>query len=121
MGLAEGKNITIDNYNDLFLVREQTVERFFSDNTSVNRFVVSQAIFRCLYHLYDNWANETKLYSITTDGFFITNPRKQCNIQARKLSNFNPGILANYLLQILSPHILRSIIARIWTRKITRV
>lgn len=77
VGLAERKNITINNYNDLFLIREQTVERFFSDNTSVNRFVVSKAIFRCLYHLYDNWANETKLYSINTDGFFITNPRKQ--------------------------------------------
>ena len=27
--LAEGKNITIDNYKDLHLIREQTVERIF--------------------------------------------------------------------------------------------
>lgn len=34
--LAEGKNITIDNYKDLFLIRDQTVERIFADNTSIN-------------------------------------------------------------------------------------
>ena len=39
--LTEGKNVTIDNYKDLFLIREQTVERIFSDNTSINRFVIS--------------------------------------------------------------------------------
>ena len=35
---AEGKNMTIDNYKDLYLIREQTVERIFSDNTSINWF-----------------------------------------------------------------------------------
>ena len=40
---AEGKNITIDNYKDLYLIREQTVEIIFSDNTSINWFVRSEA------------------------------------------------------------------------------
>ena len=75
MGLAEGKNITIDSYKDLFLVREQTVDPIVSDNTSVNRFVISQAIFRCLYLLYDNWTKGSILYSIITDGFYMTNPK----------------------------------------------
>ena len=47
--LAEGKNATIDNYKDLFLIREQTVERIFSDNTSINRFVISQALRKCIH------------------------------------------------------------------------
>ena len=75
MGLAEGKNITIDSYKDLFWVREQTVDPIFSDNISVNRFVISQAIFRCLYLLYDNWTKGSILYSIITDGNFLTNPK----------------------------------------------
>ena len=37
-GMAEGKNITVDHYNDLYLIREQKVDRIFSDNTSINRF-----------------------------------------------------------------------------------
>ena len=67
-GISRGKNITVDSYKDMFLVREQTVERIFSNNTSINRFVISKA-------MYDNWTNNSKLYSINTDDFFMTNPR----------------------------------------------
>lgn len=35
--LAEGKNITTDVYKDLLLIREQTVERIFYDNTGFSR------------------------------------------------------------------------------------
>ena len=43
-GLSEGKNITVDYYNGLYLIREQQIHRIFSDHTSINRFVVSEAI-----------------------------------------------------------------------------
>ena len=82
-GLAPGKNISIDSYKnglthqELNLVRERQTERIISDNTSINRFVVSQAIFSCLNLIYDNWTDESQLYSINTDGVFMTNPKYQ--------------------------------------------
>lgn len=81
--LASGKKISIDNYKnslteqELFLVRERQTERIFSDNTSINRFVVSQAILSCLNLIYDNWTGKSELYSINTDGVFMTNPKHQ--------------------------------------------
>ena len=82
-GLASGKKISIDNHRnsftdqELFLVRERQTECIFSDNTSINRFVVSQAILSCLNLIYDNWTDESQLYSINTDGVFVTNPKNQ--------------------------------------------
>ena len=38
-GLAEGKTVTIDHYNGMYLIREQNMDRIFSDHTSINRFV----------------------------------------------------------------------------------
>ena len=49
----------------------------FSDNTSINRFFVSQSILSCLNLIYDNWTDESELYSVNTDGIFITNPKHQ--------------------------------------------
>ena len=51
---------------ELFLVRERPIDRIFSENTSVNRFVISQAILSCLNLIYDNLTNESELYSINT-------------------------------------------------------
>ena len=73
--LAEGRNITIDNYKDLFLTREQKVERIFSDNTSINRFVISEAILKCLPLILDNYLTESILYSVNIDGFYMKNPK----------------------------------------------
>ena len=42
--MAEKRNVTIDDYNNRYLIRGQTCRRIFSDNTSINRFVVSEAI-----------------------------------------------------------------------------
>ena len=75
--LAVDRNITIDNDKDLFLLRERTVERLLSDNTSINRFVISEAILKCLKLLVENWTENRELYSINTDGFYMTNPRYQ--------------------------------------------
>ena len=65
--MSEKKDILIDYYKGTFLVREQHVERIFSDNTSVNRFVVSEAILNCL-RLIEAWHGKTsKLYGYNTD------------------------------------------------------
>ena len=41
-------NITIDNYSDLHLIKEQKIDRLFGDTCSVNRFVVSEGILYAL-------------------------------------------------------------------------
>ena len=68
--MAEKRNVTID----IFLIREQQVERIFSDNTRINRFVVSQAILKCLQLIHACYGKNSVLYNCNTDGIFITNP-----------------------------------------------
>lgn len=74
--LAENRDVTIDSYQnpntkkELFLIRERKLERIFSDlyNTSINRFVISEAILKCLNMMWDNWTNGSEIYAINTDG-----------------------------------------------------
>ena len=75
LAMSEHKNLSIDHYNDLFLVREQTVDRIFSDHTSINRFVVSEAILKCLRLIETCHGKDSKLYACNTDGIFRTNPK----------------------------------------------
>lgn len=49
-----------------------------SDNTSVNRCVISEAILRCLQLLFETKNDESILHSINTDGFYIPNPKVTC-------------------------------------------
>ena len=72
---AEDKNITIDNYKDLYLIREQTVEIIFSDNTSINRFVISEAILNCLQLTFESKSKDSILYCVNIGGFYITKPK----------------------------------------------
>ena len=44
--MADKRNVRVDHYNDIFLIKETGCERIFSDNTSINRFVVSEAIVK---------------------------------------------------------------------------
>ena len=75
--LAKGRDIFIDSYKspstkqEQFLIREQTIELNFSDNTSINRFLISQAILQCLNLIYDDWTNESKLYSTHSNEPYI--------------------------------------------------
>ena len=46
--MEEGKNVTVEHFDGIYLVREQIIDRKFSDHTSINRFVVSEAILKCL-------------------------------------------------------------------------
>ena len=63
----------MDHYNDIFFIREQQIECIFSDNTSINRFVVSEAILKCLQLTETCYGKNSALYSGNTDGLFITN------------------------------------------------
>ena len=74
-GLTDGKNITIDNFEDLYLIREQKIDRMLSDHTGINRYIISQSILQCLQLLKNNWTKHSELYSINTDGFYMTNPK----------------------------------------------
>lgn len=74
-GLTDGKNITIDNFEDLYLIREQKIDRILSDHTSINRYIISLSILQCLQLLKNNWTEHSELYSINTDGFYMTNPK----------------------------------------------
>ena len=74
-GLSDGKNITTDNFEDVYLIREQKIDRILSDHTSINRYVISQSILQCLKLLKNNWTKHSELYSINTDGFYLTNPK----------------------------------------------
>ena len=57
------------------LIKEREVEHLKSDNTSINRFVVSEAILKCLQLLEACHGKDSKLYSYNTDGIFISNPK----------------------------------------------
>ena len=74
-GIEDGINVIIDKFEDIFLVREQRIERILSDHTSINRFVISNSILQCLTLLKENWTEHSQLYSINTDGFYMTNPK----------------------------------------------
>ena len=73
--MAEGRSISIDEYNGLFLIKEQHCERLFSDNTSVNRFVISQSILQLLQLIRASVGKKSILVAYNTDGIFVTNPQ----------------------------------------------
>ena len=74
--VAEGKNVKIDHHNDIYLIREQKIDRIFSDHTSINRFVVSEAILKCLQLIETCHGKDSVLYGYNTDGIYITNPKR---------------------------------------------
>ena len=87
--LAENRGVVIDSYQnpntkqELYLIREHQIERIFSGNTSINRFVISQSILKCLNMLHDNASHDndgngiSHVYAINTDGVFMTDPKSQ--------------------------------------------
>lgn len=60
--MAEKRNVTIDHFQDIYLVKEQTRQRLFRDNTSINRFVVSEAILTSLLLINQCLDKESKLW-----------------------------------------------------------
>lgn len=74
--MAEGKNVTIDHHDGIYLIREQKIDRIFSDHTSINRFVVSEAILKCLQLIETCHGEDSVLYGYNTDGIYISDPKK---------------------------------------------
>lgn len=80
--LAENRDVTIHSYQnpntkqDLYIVRGLQIERIFSDNRLINRFVISEAILKCLNLLCDNWSYDedgnsvSQMYAVNTNGIF---------------------------------------------------
>lgn len=91
--IENGINVIIDKFKDIFLEREQKIERILADHTSINRFVISRSILQCLEKLYKNWTDKSVLYGINTDGFFMTNPRK--NYKNKSDVKFNVNHIGN--------------------------
>ena len=81
-GMAEGKNMTIDKFNEMCLIREQQINRILSDNMSINMFVVSEAVLKCLQLIELCHGQNSVLYGYNTDGIYISNPKK--TIQKQK-------------------------------------
>ena len=100
-GIDCGVNLIIDKFEDIFLVREQKIERILADQTSINRFVISNSILQCLQILHKNWTDKSELYSINIDGFFMTNPKyrykNKCDVK------FNVKLIGKPLLTNSTP------------------
>ena len=62
----------IDNYNDLYLIKEQNIERLFSKTCSTNRFVVSEAILYVFNLIESCYGANSHLLGVNTDGVFST-------------------------------------------------
>ena len=75
LAMAENKNISIDHYNNTYLIKEQKIDRIFSDNTSINRFVISMSILKLLLLIEEYHGDDSKLISYNTDGTYITNSK----------------------------------------------
>lgn len=60
--MSENRNLTIDHFQDIYLIKEQKCERLNHDNTSINRFVVSEASLNCLKLIKQCSDEESKLW-----------------------------------------------------------
>ena len=67
--------MTVDHHDGIFLIREKKIERIFSDHTSINRFVVSEAILKCLQLIKVCHGKDSVLYGYNTDGIYISRPK----------------------------------------------
>ena len=87
--LAENRDVTIDSYQnpstkqEIYLIRERQMDRILSANTSINRFVISEAILKCLKLITKNCSHDenghiiSEIYTVNTDGVFMTNSKYQ--------------------------------------------
>ena len=74
--MAEKKNVMIDHHNGIYLIREQKIDHIFSGNTSINRFVVLEAILKCSLLIDKCHGKNSILYGYNTDGIYISTPKK---------------------------------------------
>ena len=72
--VASEKNVLINHYNSVYLIREQKCGRIFGYNTSVKRFVMAETILQCLKLTEVCYGEESTLYDFNTDEVLISNP-----------------------------------------------
>ena len=78
-----------------FSIRERQIKRIISDNTSINRFVISEVILKCLNLLAKNCSHNSNrniisaVYAINTDGIFMTNAKRLHKYQNKKDVEFD--------------------------------
>ena len=72
--MREKKTLSINSCKGTYILREQQCERLFQDNTSVNRFIVSQSVLKTLKLINKCCDKDSILVSINTDGFHVINP-----------------------------------------------
>lgn len=108
--MNENNNVSIDHYKDTYLIKEQKIDRIFSDNTSINRFVISQAILKLLFLIRECHSDKSELIAYNTDGIYITNPK--IKFKNKKESNLKQNISVMLLLQMIRSNILRNIIEK---------
>ena len=99
--LAENRDVAIDSYQnpntkqEPFSIRERQIKRIISDNTSINRFVISGAILKCLNLLAKNCSHNSDgniisaVYAINTDGIFMRNAKRLHKYQNKKDVEFD--------------------------------
>ena len=99
--LAKNRDVTIDSYQnpntkqEPFSIRERQIKRIISDNTSINRFVISEAILKCVNLLAKNCSHNSDgniisaVFAINTDGIFMTNAKRLHKYQNKKDVEFD--------------------------------
>ena len=122
-GIEDGINVLIDKFEDILLVREQKIERILSDHTSINRFVISNSIRQCLALLKENWTENSELYSINTDGFYMTNPKHSYRNKADvkfNVKNIGKPYVTNGLSNYFEKHYRENLDYKSFTDKISK-
>ena len=66
--MLQKRNLTIDHYYGFYMIREQKVDRLFSDNTRIYRFLVSEAILKCFQLIDCCYSEDSVFHGYNTDG-----------------------------------------------------
>lgn len=117
--MADKRNAPVYHHNGIFMIREKKVEWIYPDHTSINRFVVSEAILKCLHLIEACYGNNSILNGYNTDGVYITNPKMNSN--HKKTINLTDLRSVKHMLQIMNRSISRRITEKTWFTKITRL
>ena len=66
--MLQKRNLTIDHYYGFYMIREHKMDRLFSDNTRIYRFLVSEAILKCFLLIDCCYSEDSVLHGYNTDG-----------------------------------------------------
>ena len=66
--------MAVNHHENLYMVREQHIERITSDSTTTKRNIISQTTLRLQLLMQKCCGKALVVYSANTDGIFIMNP-----------------------------------------------